>query len=145
MVQSPPMPPQTRVNGGDSIAAGRARQHLKLAALGYANARHGIDTTDELARAGLSLLCQKAWDYWAEVSLGVIPKNLRTDHGNSEMLKLAAIAYANARHGIDADVGMAREGMAFLCQAAIDYVSLSPKEDGSNRPVRSPLHLSKGT
>jgi len=142
MVQSKPMPPQTRVNAGDSHAAGRARQHLKLAALGYVNARHGIDATDELVRAGLRLLCQKAWDYWVEAALGALPKNHRVDQGDSEMLKLAAIAYANARHGIDADVGMAREGMALLCQAAIDYVASLPKEDTPKR--RSPLHLSNG-
>lgn len=139
------MPPQTRVNGGDSIAAGRARQHLKLAALGYANARHGLDATDALVCAGLRLLCQKAWDYWAEMSLGPVPKNMRPDQGNSEVLKLAAIAYANVRHGVDADVGMAREGMAVLCQAALDYVSASPKEDVPKRHGRAPLHLSNGT
>lgn len=49
--------------------------------------------------------------------------------GNVEGLQIAAIAYESCRHGIDADVGMAKEGLAMLCQAAIDYVATLPLEE----------------
>lgn len=130
------MPAHARVNGGDahasnSHAAGRARQRLKLAAIGYVNARHGIDTDVDLARAGLMFLCQMAIEFVASLP-GTYLKNRRIDlyaQGNSETLKLAAIAYVSARHGIDADVGMSREGLAILCQAAIDFVESLPKDE----------------
>lgn len=57
------------------------------------------------------------------------------------MLQLAAIAYAAARHGVDADVGMAREGLAILCQAAIDFVESLPKEDQAKRAVDPHLQI----
>lgn len=44
------MPSHARVNGSDSHAAGRARQRLKLGAIGYVHARHGIDTDADLVR-----------------------------------------------------------------------------------------------
>ena len=123
-----------RVNGSASHTAnphaeGRARQRLKLSAIGYVNARHGIDTDVDLARAGLRVLCQMGIEFVAALS-GTLLKNRRIDlyaQGNSETLQLAAIAYVSARHGIDADVGMTREGLALLCQAAIDFVESLPK------------------
>lgn len=136
------MPSYARVNGVDSHAAnsphaaGRARQRIKLAAIGYVNARHGIDTDVDLARAGLKALCQMAIEFVAALP-GTYLKNRRIDlfaQGNSEMLQLAAIAYVSARHGIDADIGMSREGLALLCQAAIDFVESLPKEDQAKRP-----------
>lgn len=148
MVQIERMPPPTRVNGGDSHAAGRGRQHLKLAAIGYVNARHGIDATPDLARAGLVVLCQRALAYVdvAGVLSGAASKNRRVDlqQGDSEALKLAAIAYVTARHGIDADVGLAREGLALLCQAAIHYVESLPKEEVPKRQPLAALHLGNG-
>ena len=125
------MPTQARVNGSDSHAAGRGRQRLKLGAIGYAHARHGIDTDADLARVALMVLCQMAIEFVAAIP-GTHLKNRRIDlyaQGNSEMLQLAAIAYSSARHGVDADVGMAREGLAFLCQAAIDFVESLPKDE----------------
>lgn len=126
----------TRVNGGDSLAAGRGRQRLKLAALGYASSRHGVDAEAALARAGLTRLCQVACEF-----VGTLPGSVsRINHqGDSELLQLAAIAYASARHGIDADVGMAREGLAMLCQAAISYVESLPWEDPVKRPTSQPF------
>lgn len=137
------MPVHTRVNGGDSLAAGRARQRLKLAAIGYANARHGVDADVELSRAGLTRLCQGAVEF-VEALSGTSLTNRRIDprQGDSETLQLAAIAYTSARHGIDADVGMAREGLAMLCQASISYVESLPWEDSSKRPTG--LHLQLG-
>ena len=130
------MPSYARVNGGDSQAAnshaaGRGRQRLKLGAMGYASARHGVDTDVDLARAATKFLCQMAIEFVAALP-GTHLKNRRIDlyaQANTEMLQLAAIAYASARHGIDADVGMAREGLAILCQAAIDFVESLPRED----------------
>jgi hypothetical protein len=145
VVQIEPMPPHARVNGSDSLAAGRARQRLKLAALGYVNARHGIDASVELVNAGLVLLCKAALEF-VESFHGALLKTRRIDlrQGSSEMLKLAAIAYANARHGIDADVGMAREGLALLCQAAIDYVESLPREDAAKRSTNPNFQLGEG-
>ncbi len=140
------MPSHTRVNGGDSLAAGRARQRLKLSAIGYVNARHGIDTNVELVQAGLRILCQAALEYVEAVS-GTLLMNRRGDlthQGENDTLKLAAIAYVNARHGIDADVGMAREGLTLLCQAAIDYVESLPREDASKRVSPTRFQLSNG-
>lgn len=139
------MPAHARVNGGDSLAAGRARQKLKLAAIGYANSRHGVDANVEIARAGLTRLCQIAVEF-VDALAGAPLKNRRIDYrqGDSEMLQLAALAYANARHGIDADVGMAREGLAMLCQAAISYVESLPWEDPSKRPTSPHLQLGNG-
>lgn len=130
-----------RVNGGDSLAAGRGRQRLKIAALGYANARHGVDADVELARAGLTRLCQIAGEFVD--TLDGTTRRIDCCQGDTALLQLAAIAYASARHGIDADVGMAREGLAMLCQAAISYVESRPREDSSKRPKH--LQLENGT
>lgn len=142
------MPAHARVNGSasDSHAAGRARQRLKLGAIGYVNARHGIDTDADLARAGLRVLCQMAIEFVASLA-GTNMRNRRIDllaQGNSETLQLASIAYVSARHGIDADVGMAREGLALLCQAAIDFVESLPKDDQPKRPTDSHLQIGNG-
>ena len=137
------MPAQARVNGGDPQAAGRGRQRLKLGAIGYAHARHGMDTTLDLAHAALKHLCQMAIEFVATLP-GAHFNNRRIDlynQGNSEPLQIAAISYASARHGIDADVGMAREGLAALCQAAIDFVESLPVDD---QPKRSNPHLQIG-
>lgn len=130
-------------NGGDSLAAGHGRQKLKLAAIGYVNARHGVDADTDLAHSGLALLAQTALEYY-EALMGAVPKNRPTDpyfqHESVDVpeatrarqrLKLAAIAYVNSRHGIDADHGMVRAGLALLAQAGLEYyealVSASPK------------------
>lgn len=138
------MPSHTRVNGGDSHAAGRGRQRLKLHAIGYVNSRHGVDADIESARAGLTRLCQMAVEFVE--TLSGVPLKRRVDlyQGDSELLKFAAIAYVNARHGIDADVGMAREGLAFLCQAAIDYVESLPREDSTKRSSNPHLQIGNG-
>jgi len=136
------MPAHARVNGGDSLAAGRGRQKLKLAALGYASARHGVDADVELARAGLTRLCQVAGEFVD--ALDGAARRIDPGQGDSSMLQLAAIAYASARHGVDADVGMAREGLAMLCQAAISYVESQAWEDPSKRPTSQPLQLRNG-
>ena len=140
-----------RVNGGDppvsnSHAAGRGRQRLKLAAIGYVNARHGIDTDVDLARAGLMFLCQMAIEFVASLP-GTHLKNRRIDlyaQGANEKLQLAGIAYVSARHGIDADVGMIREGLGLLCQAAIDFVESLPREDASKRSTDPHLQIGNG-
>jgi hypothetical protein len=138
------MPPHVRANGGDSLAAGHARQRLKLLAIGYASARHGVDGDLELVRAALTRLRQGAVEY-VEAAAPHAVKNRRIDRpGNSEMLQLAALSYANARHGIDADVGMAREGLAMLCQAAIGYVEVLPWEDSLKRSTGLHLQLGNG-
>ena len=144
------MPAHARVNGSDhhaanSHAAARGRQRLKLGAIGYAISRHGIDTDADLVRAGVKVLCQMAIEFVAALT-GVHPKR-RIDlyaQANSEMLQLAALAYSSARHGVDADVGIIREGLAFLCQAAIDFVESLPKEDQPKRSADPHLQIGNG-
>jgi len=131
------MPLQPRaVSGGDPHAAGRARQRLKLAAIGYVGSRHGVDADPDLSRAALALLCQIAHEFVE--SLGTMRKKRRDREGHIEPLKLAAIAYASARHGIDADVGMSREGLALLCQGAISYVESLPDEEVAPKRTADP-------
>ncbi len=142
------MPSHTRVNGNgsDSHAAGRARQQLKLSAIGYQNVRHGIDADIDRAHAGLMTVCKRAIEFVASLP-GAQLKNRRIDlyaQGDYEMLQFAAIAYACARHGVDADVGMAREGLAELCQAAIDFVESLPREDQPKRPADPHFQIGNG-
>jgi hypothetical protein len=148
------MPPHARHsgtgNGNDSLAAGHGRQKLKLAAIGYVNARHGVDADAEIALAGLALLAQTALEYY-EALMGAAPKNRPADPffqlddvdvpeaiRARQRLKLAAFAYVNARHGIDADQGMSRTGLALLAQAALEYyealVVAAPKRQPSAEP-----------
>lgn len=69
MIQIRLMPPNVRVtSNGDSHAIGRARVKLKLAAIAYANSRHGVDADVGLSRAGLALLCQMACEYYEALS-----------------------------------------------------------------------------
>jgi hypothetical protein len=140
-----PAPPRA-VGGSDTLAAGRGRQRLKIAAIGYVSCRHGIDATPELARAALMRLCQVAIEY-VEAVHGALLTGRRIDlyqQGNSEPLAIAAIAYSSARHGIDADVGMAREGLAYLSQTAIDFVETLPREDSAKRATSAHFQLGHG-
>lgn len=140
------MPSHARVNGGDSPSSGRGRQRLKLAAIGYVNARHGIDTDADLVQAALKQLCMMAGEF-VEALHGTPLKSRRLDlwaQCDSQPLKLAAIAYVSARHGIDADVGMAREGLAYLCQAAINFVESLPKDEPVKRQTDPRLQIGGG-
>jgi hypothetical protein len=139
------VPAHARFSSGDSQAAGRGRQHIKLAALAYNSARHGIDATVEKTQAASVFLRRKAIEFVATLP-GNLLRNRRLDPnlGDSEMLELAAMAYASARHGIDADVGMAREGMALLCQEAINYTETLPMDDQSKRQTNAHLQIGNG-
>lgn len=127
------LPPARHFGTGDSLAAGYGRQKLKLEAIGYVSARHGVDADADLVMSGFSFLAQAALEYY-EALKGVSPKNRPSDPyfliddvdvpeaaRARQRLKLAAIAYVNARHGMDADHGMSRAGLALLAQAAIEY------------------------
>jgi hypothetical protein len=73
------MPSHVRVmQNGDSHAIGRARLRLKLAALAYANSRHGIDADQGLSRAGLQVMCLAAIQYY-EALTGADPNNRPND------------------------------------------------------------------
>jgi hypothetical protein len=84
-----------------------------------------------------------------------MPSNVRVSGGNGDShaagrarlkLKLAAIAYVNARHGVDADVGLSRAGLALLASAAIEYYEALTGADPHRRPVDPHLHqLDNGT
>lgn len=82
-----------------------------------------------------------------------MPSSVRvTSNGDSratglarQKLKLAAIAYTNARHGVDADAGMSRAGLALLASAAIEYYEALTGAKPSQRPVDPYLPLDNGT
>lgn len=139
------MPSHARTSSGDSQAAGRGRQKLKLAAIGYAHSRHGIDADADKIRVAVLSLRKMAIEY-VETLPGTHLRNRRLDlfaQGNSEMLEYAAIAYSGARHGVDADVGMAREGMTLLCQEAINFAESLPMAE-PKRPVDPHLQIGNG-
>lgn len=139
---------------GDSLAAGHGRQKLKLSAIGYVNARHGVDADADIAHAGLALLAETALEYY-EALMGVSPKNRPADpylqlddavdspdaKRARQRLKLAAIAYVNARHGIDADVGMSRMGLMLLAQAALEYYEALVTTAASKKRQPAEPHL----
>ena len=151
------MPPHARHPGtGDSLAAGHGRQKLKLAAIGYVNARHGVDADVDIARAGLALLTQTALEYY-EALMGASPKNRPADPyfliddvdvpeatRARQRLRLAAIAYVNARHGIDADRGMSQAGLALLAQAALEYYEVIMSTASSTNRQEAPLQIGNG-
>lgn len=123
-------------NTGDSHAAGRARLKLKLAAIGYVNVRHGIDADVKVCRAGLALLCNTALEYYrALMPAGPAAVVGSGDLRGTEQIQLAAVAYVNARHGVDGDAGLARAGLALLCSVAIEYSESRVGADPKKRPV----------
>jgi hypothetical protein len=139
------VPNHVRVSSvGDSHAAGRARLKLKLAAIGYVNTRHGIDADVGLSRAGLALLTCAAVEYYAGLTGADMKGRSASPARQLEDLQLAAIAYVNARHGVDADVGLARTGLALLAQAAIAYGEAIIGADPKQRPVDPHLQLGNG-
>ena len=124
---------------------GRARVKLKLAAIAYVNSRHGIDADIRLTRAGLALLYNTAIDYY-EALTGADPKKRLVPDLQLDNVKLciAAIAYVNARHGVDADAGLSRAGLALLCNAAIEYCEALMGGHPKKRPVDPHLQLDNG-
>lgn len=140
------MPSHSRALGGDPAAAGRARQRLKIGAIGYFNTRHGVDADLAQATTARKALRRLAVEY-AEAVTGPQLKYRRADlldQGDDGMLQFAAIAYSAARHGIDADVGMAREGLAFLCQSAIGFSESLPEENAAKRKADARLQIGNG-
>lgn len=123
---------------GDSRAAAEARVRLKLAAISFASSPPwGVD----LVSASVISLCGAALAYYAAVQgIDYVPAGAedptidlgdRIDASMSPLvvrvvgtrirLKLAAIAYANARHGVDAHLEFTRESLGSLCAAAVAY------------------------
>ena len=98
------MPSHARFNGpgngsspGDSHAAGHGRQKLKLSAIAYVNARHGVDADADTARAGFALLAQTSLEYF-EALMGAAPVKRPVD------------AYFQHEDGVDSpEVGRARQ------------------------------------
>lgn len=139
----------TVMQNGDSPAAGRARQRLKFGALAYASARHGIDADEAMAQEGLIILGRHAIEY-AESVLGVAKQMLDPSVDSPAVrralkrLGVVAIAYASARHGVDAEPGLVREGMAVLAQAAIEYYEVLASASPKKRAVDATLQIGNG-
>ena len=155
------MPPHARHAGTapgptDSLAAGQGRQKLKLGAIGLVTARHGVDATVELAHAAVVYYCQMGLEYY-EALMGTSPKNRPVDpylqfgeidvpevKRSRERFVLAGFAYAGARHGIDADAGMARTGMALMAQAALEYYETLVRVAPKKQPTEVPRQIGNG-
>lgn len=107
----------------DTQRSAHARVHLKIGAMAYADAIHLSDP--ELAGASLVQLCELAARYYAILTnsdaIGRVPIASERAVGQLIRLRLAAIGYANARHGSDACVELARDALGLLCSAAIAY------------------------
>lgn len=140
------MSSHARAIGGDPQASGRGRQRLKIGAIGYAASRHGIDSDSARTKKAALRFCRLAVEF-AETLPGARIKRIRDDlllQGDVDILLFAGLAYAGARHGIDADVGMAREGLAFLCQSAISYHESIPDEDAPKRSADPRFQIGNG-
>jgi hypothetical protein len=147
------VPTHVRVSGtGDSHAAGRSRVVLKIGAIGYVSARHGIDTDARFARLARTRFRFAAVEYY-EVVTAADPKNRPAnlqqliENGLNGDLEVAGIAYVSARHGVDADVGMSRAGLAILAQAAMDYgheILTGARMDPKKRPADPFFQLGNG-
>jgi hypothetical protein len=150
------VPTHVRVSntGGtsDSHLAGRARVFLKVGAIGYVSTRHGIDTDAKFVRIARTRFRISAIEYYEAVT-GADPKdrpaNLQhlIESGSNGDLEVAGVAYVNARHGVDADVGMSRVGLAILAQAAMNYgheVLTGTSVDPKKRPVDPYLQIGNG-
>jgi len=116
-----PTGPHSRVQvsdaRGDSVEAGRARVRLKLGAIAYVNAQIGIDANIDVSGAALDVLCEAAVHYWEAVTARKYSGQI--DRENATKLRVAALAYVNCRHGVDATQEIARAGMGVLCEAAV--------------------------
>ena len=140
------MPGPGRASGtSEPQVAGRSRQRLKIAGLGYAHSRHGLDADLAHLRGTVLVLRQAAFDFAAALPSSHL-RGCRFDpsQGDSTMLENAAVAYAAARHGVDADVGMAREAMAMLCQAAVDYAESILRDDPPRRSADPQRQIGNG-
>lgn len=111
---------------GDSVESGRARVILKLGAIAYVNSQIGIDANVDVSGVALDALCESAVQYWQTVTRKKYTGPI--DRSEATKLRVAALAYVNARHGVDATVEMSRMGMGILAEAALAYVeSLIPR------------------
>jgi len=131
-------------NNGDSHAAGQARYGLKIAAIGYDSARHGIDADVKKARTGRAHLHSAAFEYYEAITGTRLQKRSIDLYQFDDDLTHAASAYVNARHGIDADTGLCRAGLALLCSASIEFCEAVAGADPRNRPVDPHLQLNNG-
>lgn len=131
-------------NNGDSHAAGRARYGLKLAAIGYASARHGVDADVAKARTGRAHLHSAAFEYYEAITGMGLQKRSVDLYQFDDDLTYAASAYVNARHGIDADMGLCRAGLAILCSASVEFCEAVAGADPKKRPVDPHLQLDNG-
>lgn len=102
---------------GDSVPAGQARVRLKLGAIAWVSSQIGISASIDIAGAALDVLCEAAVHYWQVVTGRVFTGQI--DHAAAAKLRVAALAYVNARHGSDTNVEMTRAGMSYLCEASI--------------------------
>ena len=112
---------------GDSIQAGQARVRLKLGAIAYASAQVGLDVDAKLARVALGALIEAGIRYWEAVTGKRF--TAKVDFTRADELRVAALAYVNARHGVDANIEIARAGMGVLCEASINYCQDLQQED----------------
>lgn len=120
----------------DSQRSADARVRFKLAAIAYADAAHLGDA--DLAGAGLVAMCEGAlrwyWSFTGRQPASGAPLASRDSAGEVVRLRLAALGYANARHGSDACIELSRDALCALCEAAVAYcqavLGVPPQESG---------------
>jgi hypothetical protein len=143
-----PVPSNVRVSSvGDSHAMGRGRLTLKLCAIAYVCSLHGIGASVERTRTAVTDLHIASFEYY-ETLTGADPRSRPGEpSGNSRItdkITLASMAYVNARHGVDADAGLSRAGLALLCSKAIEYCEALTSADPRKRPVDPLLQIGNG-
>lgn len=117
----------------DTHKIAHARVQLKLAALAYADSRHGTDSNDGMVLMAVALLARAS--FWYVGALENVDRSgtrIPEPDGRFDHIKLAALAYVGTRHGGDGGGGFCRDGLALLCQAAIRFVESIDKVNRAN-------------
>lgn len=140
----------------------QARIRLKLYALAYVEARHGIDASPALLWDALAIFCESAKIYVGALEnvdkQHLVDRSLMDDRGAANGrtmgghtrdrvaaartgLKLAALAFESNRRGADS-TAYDGFGLALVCQAAISYVeALEGGPGGSKAHLMNDLQL----
>lgn len=124
----------------DTHAIAQRRVRLKLAALAFVGSRTGADAQGLVGR-GLEFLALCAAEYVRELVGGtghIDPRDLFTDEQHIGGLRMAALAYAETRHGSDSTTKFTESGLAMLCEQAIMYCEGLPAW-GRGRRAYDPL------
>ncbi len=131
-----------------------ARVRLKLYALAYVEARHGVDASAAMCWDALVLYCNAALMYVAALEGSrepsvLIDRTIQDDRGPGAVrtmapggdraaqarteLKLAAMGYEATRRGADSYTQGGHAAIAIVCQAAIKYAEALSAGGGADK------------